>query len=134
VMRDGVFVVKPSQTEVLDPTPDAATLTLTSCNPKYSARERLIVKAQLAPDEPPPLPPPANVRLPKNLDAGLSGTRGSRAPVVVWGAVVTLVGGLWFLVFHRYHRWTTWFAGAIPFAVALAVLYFYLERVLPSNY
>jgi sortase A len=134
VMQDGVFVVRPSQTEVLDPTPDTATLTLTSCNPKYSARERLIVKAQLAPGEPPPQPPPADVRLPENLDAGLSGTRGSRAPVVVWGAVVALVGGLWFLAFHRYHRWTTWFAGAIPFAVVLAVLYFFLERVLPSNY
>jgi sortase A len=40
-------VVKPDQVEVLDPTP-TATLTLTTCNPKYSARNRLIVHAVLS--------------------------------------------------------------------------------------
>ena len=42
----GQLVVTPKQTEVLDATADA-TLTLTTCNPKYSARERLVVKARL---------------------------------------------------------------------------------------
>jgi sortase A len=48
-------VVDPSQIEVLDPTPDPAraghdlaTLTLTTCNPKYSAKTRLIVRAVLS--------------------------------------------------------------------------------------
>jgi sortase A len=41
------FVVSPEATEVLDNTPDEATLTLTTCHPKGSARQRLIVKATL---------------------------------------------------------------------------------------
>lgn len=41
------FVVAPNQTEVVANTPDEATLTLTTCHPKGSARERLIIKATL---------------------------------------------------------------------------------------
>jgi sortase A len=41
------FVVSPTQTEVVANTPDEATLTLTTCHPKGSARQRLIVKATL---------------------------------------------------------------------------------------
>jgi sortase A len=41
------FVVRPTQTEVLANTPDEATLTLTTCHPKGSARQRLIIKATL---------------------------------------------------------------------------------------
>ncbi len=42
------FVVAPSDSAVLDPTP-TPTLTLTTCNPRYSASQRLIVKAALVP-------------------------------------------------------------------------------------
>ena len=45
----------PSQIDVISPTPDAAPsapasgayLTLTTCNPKFSARKRLIIHARL---------------------------------------------------------------------------------------
>jgi sortase A len=132
----GVFVVKPNQTEVLDQTPSEATLTLTSCNPKYSARERIVVKAEydLRANQPQPQAPPTKARSPQNLDAGLSGSHDSRAPTVLWGFIAAAVGALWWLVFHRYRRWTTWVVGAIVFAPVLAVFYVYLERVLPSNY
>jgi hypothetical protein len=60
-------------------------------------------------------------------------SRGRRSSYVA-GLIAALVGGLWWLVFHRYPRWTTWFAGVIPFLVALFVFYTYLERVLPNNY
>jgi sortase A len=132
----GVFVVSPSDTEVLEPTPSEATLTLTSCNPKYSARERLVVKAEfdLRANQPQPQAPPTETRKPADLDAGLSGEHGSKAPTYLWGLIATIVGGLWWLVFHRYRRWTTWLAGAIVFAPVLAVFYVHFERVLPSNY
>ncbi|MGR7024404.1 class E sortase [Geodermatophilus sp. URMC 62] len=67
----GVEVVSPSQTEVIAPTPDdpaagptGAYLTITTCHPRYSARQRLVVHAVLdgpgvsraqAPDGPPAL-------------------------------------------------------------------------------
>jgi sortase A len=131
------IAVKPNQTEVLDPTTDPATgqqlatLTLTTCEPRYQATERLVVKAQLASRQT-PLPGPDRTKL--VLDTGLSGGSESRAPVFVSGLIAALVGGLWWLLFHRYPRWTTWFAGVIPFLVALFVFYTYLERVLPNNY
>jgi sortase A len=126
------FVVSPSQTEVLDPVPGEATLTLTTCHPRYSASERLIVQARLAPDQT-GLPAP-DQRTQLVLDTGLSGGSESRAPVYLWGLIAAAVGGLWWVLFHRYPRWTTWLAGAIPFLVVLFVFYSYLERVLPNNY
>ena len=126
------FVVSPNQTEVLDPVPGQATLTLTTCNPKYSASERLIVQAELTGSQGALPAPEAQPRL--VLDTGLSGGTESRAPVYLWGVIAAAVGGLWWLVFHRYPRWTTWFGGVIPFLAVLFVFYTYLERVLPNNY
>ena len=45
------FPVSPTTLEVVANTPEAATLTLTTCHPKGSARERLIVKATLVHSE-----------------------------------------------------------------------------------
>ena len=41
------FVVSPTQTDVVDDTPAEARLTLTTCHPKGSARQRLIVTATM---------------------------------------------------------------------------------------
>ena len=139
VLPDSPIAVKPNQTEVLDPTIDpatgqpVATLTLTTCEPKYQATERLVVKAKLSDtNKQQPLPGPDRKKL--VLDAGLSGGGESRAPVLIAGLIAAAVGALWWLLFHRYPRWTTWFAGVIPFLVVLFVFYTYLERVLPNNY
>jgi sortase A len=137
-LTEDPFTVNPDQTEVLDPTTDPATgeplptLTLTTCHPRYSASERLVVKAKLS-DAQAPLPA-ATVHPKLVLDTGLSGGRESRAPAILWGLIAAAVGGLWWLVFHRHPRWTTWFGGAIPFLAVLFVFYTYLERVLPNNY
>ncbi len=48
------FPVRPTDTSVLANTPDEATLTLTTCHPKGSARQRLIVKANLVHSDVPP--------------------------------------------------------------------------------
>jgi len=129
------LVVDPSDVAVLDPDPARpATLTLTTCNPKYSASQRLVIKAAL--DSPaPPLPPPRGITpVAKLADTGLSGASGSRLPTLIAGLIAVFVGALWWLAFHRHPRWTNWVAGAIPFAVTLFFFYSYLERVLPANY
>jgi sortase A len=136
-------VVDPGEISVLDPSPDPArpghdlaTLTLTTCNPKYSASQRLIVRAQLdlTPDQ---LPLP-RAPTPKGKAAttigGLSGESSSRTPAILWGIVAAVIGLLWWLLFHRHPRWTTWFVGVVPFLAALFVCYVYVERLLPSNY
>ncbi len=50
-IRSDPYVVAPDATEVIDNTPDEALLTLTTCNPKGSARERLIVHATMVTSE-----------------------------------------------------------------------------------
>ncbi len=134
------FAVPPTQTDVLTPTPDA-TLTLTTCNPKFSASQRLIVQATLVlPKNEAPLPtaasaPASTAKNTESLAQAESAATGtSLAPTYLWGFFVLIVGGLWWLVFHRYPRWTTWLAGVIPFLAVLFVFYVYLERVLPQNY
>jgi sortase A len=124
-------VVDPSDISVLKPDdPRPATLTLTTCNPKYSAAQRLIVKAELAEGE--PLPAPERVEPVKK--EGLSGESSSKLPTVLSGVVVAAIGGLWWLFFHRHPRWTNWVLGVIPFGVALFFFFTFLERVLPANY
>jgi sortase A len=138
VTIQGTFKYRVYQQLVVDPSdvlvlfPDSlrpATLTLTTCNPKYSAAQRLIVKAELMS---PPLPPPPHLPKPRSL--GLSGDSGSKLPTVISGIIAAAVGGLWWYVFHRRRRWQIWLAGSIPFAVALFFFYSYLERLLPANY
>jgi sortase A len=137
------FAVDPSDGSVLDAVPDLtrpghakATLTLTTCNPKYSAAQRLIVQADL-------LLPAGQVPLPAaHIDptraratiSGLEGDSGSRFPTIVWGIVAALVGAGWWFLFRRWKKWYVWIVGAIPFLVVLFVFYTYLERLLPSNY
>ncbi len=137
------FPVDPHDFSVLDnvadpdhPGQNEARLTLSTCNPRFSASQRLIVQARL--DLPPaatPLPPQVR-KGPKAHLAGadLAGATESKTPVFLWGAIAALVGALWWLLFHRHARWTTWLVGVIPFLVTLFVFFTYLERVLPSNY
>jgi sortase A len=129
------LVVSPKEVSVLDPTPEAS-LTLTTCNPKFSASQRLIVKAVLDPERSPKPQeaPPEPVVNRASLDDALSGRGEPKLPTVWFGLLVIAVGALWWLVFHRYHRWTTWFAGVIPFGIALFLFYYHLERLLPANY
>jgi sortase A len=46
-MQEAPFIVAPTQTEVVDNTPDEARLTLTTCHPKGSARQRLVLTATM---------------------------------------------------------------------------------------
>jgi len=134
------FVVSPNASEVLEPDPTKpAILTLTTCHPRYSAAERLIVKGELVvPTGAQPLASSVDPGDPEVTSAeladSLSGNSGPILPTVIAGIVLVIVGGLWWLLFHRHPRWTTWFIGVIPFAIALAAFYYLLERALPANY
>ena len=136
------LIVAPSDIGVIDPKPVDSNapskglvpqITLTTCNPKYSAAQRLIVKADLAPDQV-ALPAPTSRRNPQISEEGLSGESGSTSPAALAGLIAALIGLAWWLLFHRHPSWTTWLVGAVPFAVALFFFYSFLERVLPANY
>ena len=135
------LIVHPTDVSVVANTPDPE-LTLTSCNPRYSARQRLVIKAKLLrklsdkPHKPPTevngkkvKPPP-----PAQLVTGLQGESNSVAPSVLWGFIVAAVGGLWWWAFRRWRHPYTWLVGVVPFLVVLFPFYVYLERALPNGY
>jgi sortase A len=64
----GTRIVPPSETSVLAQSDDAL-LTLTSCHPKYSARERIIVTAAFDPTSSSPLLSPASAAPPSTVPA-----------------------------------------------------------------
>jgi sortase A len=135
------FAVKPTAYYVVANT-KGAQLTLTSCNPRYSAAERIVIKAKLLrtasdkPHKPPtrihghPIPPPK----PEQLSTALKGQANSKAPALLWGFFVAIVGVLWWWAFRRWRHPLTWVIGVVPFLVVLFPFYVYLERALPNGY
>jgi sortase A len=132
------IVVRPEQSEVLNPTPDNR-LTLTSCHPKYSARRRIIVIADLR-GSPVSLPAePAEPAAPAEpaLDApDVSGEPASTWPAVLLGAACAAI---WLVTWLVARRWpgAKWIAYGVGTPVFLVVLFFFFEsysRVLPANF
>ena len=135
------FAVKPTDYYVVNNTPNAQ-LTLTSCNPRYSAAERIVIKARLVrelsakPNKPPkridgrPIPPPK----PEQLSTALKGQANSVKPSIGFGLIVAVVGLLWWWAFRRWRHPLTWLIGLVPFLVVLFPFYVYLERALPNGY
>lgn len=132
---EGSQIVSPSHVEVLAPTP-VAKLTLTTCHPKYSAKQRLVVVAALAEGQeaaPPSTTTPAEPAPDALADAGLGSGR-SKAPTILWGLFTTAVGFGWWWSIRRRRHWTTYLAGVVPFLVVLFFFYANLEQLLPANF
>jgi sortase A len=151
---EGHFVVKPTDVWVLDDTGDNR-LTLTACHPKYSARQRLIVTAQLVgpvvatPTTTTPVgaasgggtgttvPAPdaaaaTRVDAP-SLDEGLGGDPGARTPALLWGVVFLLaLAGVWQLSIG-WRKWPTYAASVVPMAFVLFLRLEQLDRWLPAR-
>lgn len=136
-------VVKPDQVEVLDPTP-TPTLTLTTCNPKYSASQRLIVVANLAPGQtataatPPPTtlgPGGKEQALPGDSlsDAGLASGK-SKLPTILWGLLTAAIGFGWWWTIRKRRHWISYVGPAVPFLIGLFFFYAHLELLLPANF
>ena len=156
-------IVKPTETWVAGPmnlpeneinraslklNPNKSYLTLTSCNPRFSARERIVILAELIDNTNKPKGAPktdhvvGKVTFPgqpsrpnaQALEEGLEGDIGSRVPALLTGLFAAAVGLVWWWAFRRWRHPATWAAGVVPFLLVLFVFYVYLERVLPANY
>ena len=144
-------VVSPTDVAVLDPTPFAQ-LTLTTCNPRFSATSRLIVVARLngqIPVAPPKTPattvPAASSGPPPTIAGGAtptldnlgSGNHHALWPAIAYGALVVL---LWVgvrLLINRTRRWWRFGAYVVGIAVCLVPLWFCFENaalLLPQNF
>jgi sortase A len=143
-------IVRPSQVEVLgadhwdfdgDPATAHNAITLTACHPKYSARERIIVAAELVGEPAPQLPRAGDDRperpdSPAAFESDLSGERAGAVPAVVWGAVCAAI---WFVAWavgrwRRRAKWPAYFVGIVPFLVALFLFFENFSRLLPANF
>jgi sortase A len=139
----GQLIVKPTDVYVVDNTLDAQ-LTLTSCHPKYSAEQRIVIKAKLVANKSdrPPRPQPQKptsrggkvVSRQTVLQEGLSGQERSASSAVRWGLAVLILGLAWWWAFRRWRHPLTWVAGAIPFLAVLFGFYVYFEQALPAGY
>jgi sortase A len=135
------LIVKPTDIWVAAPTADAQ-ITLTACNPKYSAAERIVIKGKLVANESAKPAKPRPTKAHKagkskgdgELAEGLSGQHRSISPAILWGIIAALVGLGWWWLFRRWRHPLTWVLGVIPFLFALFPFYVYLERALPAGY
>jgi sortase A len=143
----GNFVVKPTDVYVLDNFGDNR-LTLTACHPKYSARQRIIVAAELVVPTtessssttaaPATTTSPNGGRSPTiadepDLDQGLGGDPGARTPAILWGlAFFALLAAVWQLSL-RWRRWPAYAVGALPLLVVMYVWFENVDRWMPAR-
>ena len=127
----GWFTVKPSGVLVLAPT-QANQLTLTACHPKYSARQRIVVVADLVTPVAPASPPPA--RPPKVVTdrPTLAGDSSQLLLAIAFALGAAVVGmAAWYLG----TRWKKWPAYLLAAPFVLVLVWFswtYLDRYLPA--
>jgi sortase A len=129
------LIVSPSQVEVLEDKGDNR-LTLTACHPKYSARQRIVVVAELAPGQtalPRSVPDPESAPAPAALD-DIDGEQHSIVPTILLGL---LCAGIWLLAWLIGRRWRKWPSLALGFPFFMVALFFFFEefsRLLPSSF
>lgn len=129
-------IVSPDEVSVLDNTDDNR-LTLTTCHPRFSAAQRLIIVARLVGPvvEPPPEATPTPPRTRPVVDrAGLSGDQAARGPTLAWGS---LAGSIWLAAWYLgrlwKRRWLTYILFTPMFLFVLFVFYENVSRLLPAN-
>ena len=149
-------VVAPNDNSVLLNSEDNR-LTITTCEPRFSAAKRLIVVALLKGEaaEPPP-PPPTTTTVPPVTTPGapstaappttttttpsledlesLSGDGAGNGPAILWGLLAATVWFLTWLAGRQWKRWPAYLLGTPVFFVVLFVFFENFSRLLPANY
>jgi sortase A len=141
----GTQVVAPSDTAVLTSVSTQPTLTLTTCNPRYSAATRMVVTAAF---DPGPggsgtgaTTTPSTVPSTSSLSAipgdALTGTANSLAPAILWSALALLLGVAVWYVWRRSPRRLRWLVVLIGTPVVLLGLLVSFEHIslaLPGSF
>ncbi len=135
----GIFVYDATRSLVVSPTDTdvvknvfADVLTLTTCNPRFSASTRLIVQAKLAHSQLFPnsgLPAATLHADPKSQDLAGDSTIAPTDPLF-WGFVTVAVGGVAFYAAYRFRR-QRWLIYGVGAAGVLVVLWFFFGAVSP---
>jgi sortase A len=124
-------VVGPDDSSVLNPTPDNR-LTLTTCHPRFTASQRLVVIASLE-GKADPRPSPKTDAPETGKPAGLSGTRIPRQPAIGWGTAVAMAWLSTWALSKLWLRWPSYALGAPVIVVLLFLFFENFSRLLPAN-
>jgi sortase A len=139
---DETRIVQPEQVDVIDPTIDSR-LTLTTCNPRFSNRQRLVVSAILVGDPAPAPATPTTVPSGPAAAPGLDDTsaaadqHAARLPSALWAAACLAVAVAVVQVGRRrrsWQRWGVYVIGAVPVAITLFAFFENVSRLLPANF
>jgi sortase A len=142
----GSQVVPPSDGDILA-TRTGAWVTLTTCNPRFSASSRLVVTAKLVhselfADAPVPTTTPTTTKTHKTghkkghtetttQTGALAGTsNGQVLDAVLWGLAVAAAGAVVLLAAHRYRR-RRWVIDGVGVLVCLVLLYYFFTAISP---
>jgi len=134
----GTLVVSPSDTAVVANT-TSPELTLTTCNPRFSASQRLVVHAALT------TPPAPTLRPPQAARRGASGTNdlagnpgGDWVPTLELGLLSAIVITAVFVVARRQRglvrRWAVYSLGGAASLVALFFFFAAVSPLLPASF
>jgi sortase A len=138
VSDQGIFVYKAIHSQVVSPSDTAVLknqfgifLTLTTCNPRFSATTRLVVTAKLADSQLFPNSGLSTGHASKLQSNGLAGdSSGTATDALGWAFLWLVIGGfvLYFAGRFRSRRWWLYGGGAV---VQLVVLYYFFTAVTP---
>ncbi len=140
-------IVSPGQSEELD-YKDGNHLTLTSCHPRYSAAERIIVRAELEGSPAVPLPRPEQISEASagqtfssttapsistaSFGTGLNGDRSVMPSLILWVfAILGILAAVYFWG-RNWHKWKAYSISALPLLLSIFTLFYYVDSVLPS--
>jgi sortase A len=122
------LVVAPSEVSVIAPTP-INQLTLTTCTPRYSASQRLIVQATLV-----GTPAAEGPKLVRPRPGALAGDTGAWLPAIAWGLAASAVAAIVLVVAHlQRRRWPVYLVGTAAFLAALFLFFAAISRLLPAS-
>jgi len=130
-------VVNPGDTSVVANT-STPELTLTTCNPRFSASQRLVVHAELTTTPAPTVAPPKKAPAGTSGTKDLAGSQGDWTPALELGAVTAVVIIAVFVVARgRRRRAQRWGVYAVGGALSLVALFFFfgaLSPLLPASF
>ncbi|MGP0031063.1 MAG: class E sortase [Acidimicrobiales bacterium] len=147
ITLQGIFVYDATKSQVVSPNDNTALansagahLTLTTCNPRFSASTRLVVTAVLAHSKlfagvaqgtRKPVKPE------KPQSGGLAGnTNGQLVVAVLWAAAFLLVLALVLVLAARFRRrrWSIYLVGTLGLLVVLYVFFVAVSPLLPASF
>jgi sortase A len=129
------LVVSPGDVSVLANTPYPQ-LTLTTCNPRFSATSRLIVFARLTGQPPLPVAHPQTVTATPAAPAAAvvdnlgRGDQGAWPPALLYGGLVVLTWVGVRLLINRTRRWARLAVYVLGIGLCLIPLWFFFENVI----